>query len=279
LRLSSLSPLAVVCALALPSPDQACAQAPESLEREGHILDTGGSRVWYDVRGTGPAVLVLHGGLQHSGAMKTISDSLVESHRIITIDARGMGRSSLGVDHLSYGRQERDARAVLQQLKIQEFSIVGFSDGGTVGMRLAAHSPKQVRRLVTIGARWRAENGRHLWDVWDTMTTASWPRSMAEYHRLNPDHDFEKLLHESVTMWKDGGSDGHPDTAIADITAETLLIVGDSDPYVHVDAAADAKRRIPHAQLFVVPGAGHAAHLEKSGLVLLVIRAFLANSK
>jgi pimeloyl-ACP methyl ester carboxylesterase len=199
---------------------------------------------------------------------------------VILFDTRGMGRSSLG-DGLSYGAAELDALAVLDTLGVRRVDVIGFSDGGIVGYRMAARADSRVIRLVTIGSRFSAENGRAMWPAFDGWSRASLSAGdfrfiVDDYDRLSPDRDFDRLLRQAVAMWKDDGAQGHPGLAgLGRITQPVLVVVGDRDPFLAVGDAQAAQRALGRSQLLVVPGATHPAYRERPEVFVPALEALL----
>ena len=241
-----------------------------------------GAEIHYETHGEGEPILLLHGGLGHSGWFDGLRDHLVANgHRAILIDTRGHGRSSLGDMALSYAALETDVHAVLDALGIQACPLIGFSDGGIVGYRMAMRTQPRASRLMTIGARWSADNGRGMWDTFDTWTRETLQAGdfrfiVDDYDRLNPDGDFNRMAMQAAAMWKDGGEDGHPEGRIDDVSIPVLVTVGDEDPFLSVADADAARQRMSDAQLLVVPGATHPAYQERPDIVLPALVAFLS---
>ena len=244
-------------------------------------VERAGAKLYVESEGTGEPVLLLHGGLGHMGVFAGLRKQLVNMGRqAVLIDTRGMGRSSLGSETLSYGVQEQDAYAVMDALAIRACPVVGFSDGGIVGYRMAASPTSRVNRLVTIGSRWSAENGRAMWEAFDSWDRAFFEASdfrflVDDYDRLSPDGDFDRMMKQAAAMWKDSGPDGHPEAAIDSIAVPVLIAVGDSDPFLSVNDAADAKRRIAGASLLVLPNAGHDAFVQRPSVFEPALGQFL----
>ncbi|MDX8349108.1 alpha/beta fold hydrolase [Cognatiyoonia sp. IB215446] len=191
-----------------------------------------GSDIYFETHREGPPILLLHGGLGHSGGFDGLRDHLVVSgYQVVLLDTRGMGRSPLGDIALSYAAQEDDAHAVLDALGIETCPVIGFSDGGITGYRMAARPSPRVSKLVTIGARWSAENGRGMWDTFDTWNRESLGSGgfsfiVDDYNRLNPDGDFDRMVAQAAAMLKDSSADGHPEGRIGEITIPVLVTVG-----------------------------------------------------
>lgn len=99
-----------------------------------------------------PAVLFLHGWLDHSHSFDAVVERLPEDWRLVLLDFRGMGRSA----HLPRGGQYHftdyllDIEATLNALGLQEVHVVGHSLGGIVGTAYAAARPQRVRSLMMI---------------------------------------------------------------------------------------------------------------------------------
>jgi predicted alpha/beta-fold hydrolase len=117
------------------------------LDREGHV-DRDGARIWYATVGVGAPVILLHGGMASSDTWANQVRALVRSHhRVILIDSRGHGRSTLGTKPLSYELMEGDVLAVMDALGIAKSAIVGWSDGANTGLVMAMRDPERLGKL------------------------------------------------------------------------------------------------------------------------------------
>ena len=124
--------------------------------RSGTTLTIDGAAIYHEAIGdpAAPALLLLHGGLKDLEDFNAVLPRLEGSFRVVGIDSRGHGRSTAGSDALTYRRLEDDVLAIADHVGLDRFSLVGFSDGGIVGLRLAARHDSRVDRLVTVGSRW-----------------------------------------------------------------------------------------------------------------------------
>src|SRR5262245_51721387 len=87
------------------------------------------ARIWYATCGTGPAVILLHGGLGHSGNWGNQVPALVDAgFRVLLIDSRGHGRSTRDARPYKYELMASDVLAVMDALPLQKAAIVGWSD-------------------------------------------------------------------------------------------------------------------------------------------------------
>src|SRR5258708_21223327 len=104
-----------------------------------------GARVWDAAYGCGPSVILLHGGLGHSGNWSYQVPALVKhGYRAILIDSRGHGRSTRDVRPYSYDLMASDVLAVMDALHLEKAGMVGWSDGACTALILAAQPPSPV---------------------------------------------------------------------------------------------------------------------------------------
>jgi poly(3-hydroxybutyrate) depolymerase len=100
-----------------------------------------------EIYGSGPPVLVLHGGLGSIEDMTHQIMALAKCHLVIAADSRGHGRSSDTDAPLSYATMSDDMLKLLD-LHIEQVSVVGWSDGGIISLDLAIRHPERIKKLV-----------------------------------------------------------------------------------------------------------------------------------
>lgn len=250
----------------------------------GSFFTHDGARLYYEQHGPGsaPWLVLLHGGMGSIEGFNHILPALAGHFRVLGIDSRGHGRSTLGDGRLTYQRLEADVAALLDHLQTGPVRIIGFSDGGTLGYRLALRR-NVVERLVAIGGSWDWKNHAEDQALFRGLTGAGWrqkfPDSHATYQQINPEPDFDRLLEATVRMWTDASETGYPGDAVARIQCPVLVMRGDEDPLFRREAAFTLATRLPQARLFNLPFAGHEAHEDQPDLCLPVILRFLDDGK
>lgn len=224
--------------------------------------------------------MLLHGGLGDITDFNSILGRLPSQFKCIGIDFRGHGKSTMGSARLTYEQYQTDVEAVLEHLHIRSFSLLGFSDGGIVGYRLAAKAPSNVRRLMTIGAQWRLDANDPAFDMLSGLTSDMWremfPDSVASYEQTNPEPDFEALVQAVVGLWTDTTATGYPNEAVRKITAPMLIVRGDQDHLFSVSEAVELRSRVEGAGFLNIAFAGHAVHEEAADIVMAAVNAFLS---
>jgi pimeloyl-ACP methyl ester carboxylesterase len=114
------------------------------------LLRLSGTKLYYKVRGQGPALLVLQGGSGNADASDGIASYLDPFVTTISYDRRGLLRSPLedASQCLTIEQHAEDASALIRELGVGPVFVFGTSLGALIGLELAARSPDQVLKLV-----------------------------------------------------------------------------------------------------------------------------------
>ena len=210
--------------------------------------------MYYEVQGAGPPLLLLHGGTG-SIVAKWIPYFSGE-FQVIAMEQMGHGRTADVMDRpFRCHDMAEDTVELMRQLRIDSAVVVGFSDGGIIGLDMAIHHPERVTKLVVTGANSRTDGytGKH----WEAVNgdPDDWPASES-YGRLSPDgvEHWPIVLRRLQRMW--AVEPNFTREEMRSIKAPTLIIVGDRD-LVTPEHAVEMFRTILGAQLCVVPHAGH----------------------
>src|ERR1700733_9193080 len=117
-------------------------------DEQGYV-ENDGARIWYASHGSGPSVILLHGGLGHSGNWGYQVPALVRSgHRAVLIDSRGHGRSTRDARPFTYELMASDVLAVMDALQLEKAPIIGWSDGACTALVLARRAPARVTGVL-----------------------------------------------------------------------------------------------------------------------------------
>jgi pimeloyl-ACP methyl ester carboxylesterase len=119
--------------------------------RSGHV-EADGVRYYYEIRGEGEPLLLLHGGLGSIEMFGPLLARLAEGHQVIAVDLHGHGRTRLGDRPIRAVDMGRDMATVVRELGYEQVDVMGYSLGGGVAFQLAVQHPERVRRLVMVSA-------------------------------------------------------------------------------------------------------------------------------
>ncbi|UZP68303.1 alpha/beta hydrolase [Desulfovibrio mangrovi] len=248
---------------------------------DGEHLEVEGARIYFEIQGDPKAtpLVFLHGGFGSIEDFSQIIPLLDQPYRLIGIDSRGQGKSTLGSSSLTYSRMQHDVETVLRHLGITQTNFIGHSDGGIVGLRLAAAHVIEIPKLVTIGSHWRLTEDDPARPLFAGITAENWksmfPESYNTYQRLNPEPDFPMLTREIVRLWLDTSSGGYPAEEIRNITSDLMVVRGDEDILITRQHAMELADMISGACLLNVPFSSHVIHQEKPELLMDSINEFL----
>lgn len=240
----------------------------------GQYADINGVRIYYETYGEGPPVLVLHGGTAFIETMHYQISALAKDHLVIAPDSRGHGRSQDGEGPLHYTQMADDMVKLMDLLKIEKADVVGWSDGGNIGLILAMQHPDRVGRVVTSGANFNFAGLLHPPKLDADPEGAEAAPVRDFYKRLAPDPAHWPVFYRKVlAMW--ASEPDYTEADLATIKAPVLVMAGEHDSIrrAHTDAMAKA---IPNGHEYIVAGASHFAPIERSDEVNAEIVQFLS---
>jgi pimeloyl-ACP methyl ester carboxylesterase len=247
----------------------------------GSYAEVRGQRLYYQISGQGPNLLLLHGGLSSGEDFLKVTPVLAERFRIITVDRAGHGRSSDSGEPFVYASMAEETKAFLDQLGVSSTSVMGWSDGGVVGYHLASRYPGLVTKLVALGANTRVDGmaaeavqwleGRSVPD----SLLADLPEVAADYRRLSPQPQrLLDFIKRSRDLWL-----RDPYIELEDlkrIESPVLLMAGDRND-IRVEHLLELRASLKHARLCIIPGGSHFVMAEKPHLLLPIIMDFLTS--
>ncbi len=112
-----------------------------------------GTRLYYEVYGEGKPFLLLHGGVfGYIDEFEPFIAKLKDKYQVICSATRGHGKSDIGNAPYTFDQRASDVFQVIQSITRDSVIVLGFSDGGYSGFKLAANYPQVVKKLVSIGA-------------------------------------------------------------------------------------------------------------------------------
>jgi pimeloyl-ACP methyl ester carboxylesterase len=176
---------------------------------------------------------------------------------------------------LSIEQYAKDVVGLLKYLKISKAEFFGESYGGNTATLITVRHPELVDRIVTYGATFgppqTALNPEMI--SFDHPPTDDSPHQFQResYKKVAPDPDYWPRIFDKVgkIQWH-----GFSNEELASIKAPMLIITGDHD-FVRVEHAAETVKRIPHAELAIIPDAGHFVLYSEPERVIPIVKHFL----
>jgi 3-oxoadipate enol-lactonase len=255
--------------------------------------------VWYDVRGEGPAVVLLHAGGTDSRMWEPQLGPFSVSHQVVRVDFPGFGRSPLESDEIACSAA---VRAALDSAGVERAALVGTSLGGRAALEFALEAAGRASALVLVGAGLDAHD-------WSPEAQSSGAEVRAALAR----GDLEAAIDANLRMWLAGPrrsldaidpsvrehvaqmqrdafllQKGHDELRLrvleppaserlGELDLPTLIVTGDEDVHDIHEIAERLVKEIPGAERATITGAGHLPNLERPAEFDRIVLGFLAD--
>lgn len=265
-------------------------------------IEINGINYAYSDVGEGPAIVFAHGlFIDHSIFERQIA-VLRDSYRCISVDLPGHGQSEYDTNGWTLDDLAEDLAALINQLSREQVVFVGLSQGGMIGIRLAARYPQLISKLILIGASARAEFSERipLWQktlttlrvgsdaereetfrtiqgrILDSVWLANHPAEAEAERRimLNNDKKGIQLAAQAAVLTR---QDLRPE--LPKVVAPTLIVVGENDNGTPPILAEEMQALLPKARLLVIPHSGHHLPLESPQHLTDAMQAFIGGVK
>jgi pimeloyl-ACP methyl ester carboxylesterase len=221
-----------------------------------------GAKLYYAVfneQGPDPVIL-LHGGMVSSEDWGFEVPRLSKTHRVIVIDSRGHGRSSMGNQPLSYDLMTADVVQLMDTIHLAKASVVGWSDGGIIGLLLAIQHPERINKLFTFGANYNHSGDKQ--EPPDSAVSAKFmARAKVNYSKLSPTPDGFAILRKALGKLYSAEPDIDTNE-LKKIKAPTVIACGEYEQFYTRSNFESLAGLIPGAKLVVMPGVSHGAPIQ-----------------
>jgi pimeloyl-ACP methyl ester carboxylesterase len=247
-------------------------------------------QLYYEVAGTGPAVLLIHAGVADSSMWDDQFDLFSNNYRVIRYDTRGYGKS---ISQTTQFSNRQDILDLFKYLGIDKAVIIGISRGGQIAIDFTVEHPEHVSALVAVAAGISGyeyngegdEQSQHEMELFNHME-ALWEKKA-----------FDELTELEVHTWADGPSqpEGRAPKGIRDylrkiiregfdrqdgeatpiplqppafdrlsnINSPTLILVGEYDSCSTLAAADELECHIPLSRKIGFPKTAHMIPMEQ----------------
>ena len=237
-------------------------------------VQLGDVRTWYDEHGSGPPLVLLHGGLVDARWFEPNLPALAEHFHVYTPERRGHGHTPDVEGPISYPVMADDTIAFLDTVVGGPAHLVGHSDGAVTAMLVAMQRPDLVDRLVMISGGFD-KSGEAVPDMpWDVAAIDAFLGPA--YGEVSPDgRDHFPVV--AAKIGEMAAKEPNLDVSeLARVRARSLVMFADDD-LMTLGHAVQMFDALPNAELAVVPGTSHFLTQEKPHLVNALVLDFLMN--
>ncbi|HEU4321817.1 MAG TPA: alpha/beta fold hydrolase [Roseiflexaceae bacterium] len=259
-----------------------------------------GAELFYEVSGTGPALVMLHGHLLNLHQWDDQVAEFAADHTVVRYDARGFGQSTLPPEPFNHAA---DLHALLGFLGIERAVLMGCSNGGAASIDFALQHPEMVAGLILVGsamAGYEPSGGvpPELITIRQEMDEALGRGDIAHGVELTlrvftdgqnrrPEQVNQAVRERTRAMSTAlfsrppvAGAEAQPyiadaTTRLGEIRVPILLVVGTEDNQLIHEVATLIVERAPNVQQALIPDAGHHPNMEHPEQFNGLVRAFL----
>jgi pimeloyl-ACP methyl ester carboxylesterase len=247
----------------------------------GKYVQVNDIKMYYEVYGEGQPLLLINGNSSSISEWSYQIPFLSKKYKVITADSRAQGRSYDSDKEITYALMASDFNELLNKLELDSVFVLGWSDGGIIGLDLAINYPGKVKKIILAGTNFMHDTTAiypELINIFENMGRTPFDKLpdfvKKVYTDLSPQPErapivFSKLMNLVLK---------YPDYSIEDISkinAPTLVIVGDHD-IIRVEHTLKLFESIPHCQLLILPGTSHLMCMEKPEIVNQMVDLFFS---
>jgi pimeloyl-ACP methyl ester carboxylesterase len=238
------------------------------------LAPVNGIEMHYAVFGEGEPILLIHGGLGWADIWANEVIDLSKDHKVIIADSRGHGRSTRTEEPFGYDLMASDYLALLDYLKIDKTAIVGWSDGGIIGIDIALHHPERLTKVFAQAANVTTDGV-----MASVANDPVFNRYIAEagevYKKISPTPDqYDAFVTQISGMW--ASQPNWTDTELGKITTPIAVVLGDHDEAVSREHTEHMAKVIPGSKLVILKDVSHFALLQDPTGYVAAVREFLA---
>jgi pimeloyl-ACP methyl ester carboxylesterase len=246
-------------------------------------INRDGVEIYYEVHGSGPALLLTHGYSSTSAMWQGQIEALSRQHKLVLWDMRGHGQSGYPDDPAAYSEAltVADMAALLDEVGADGAIVGGLSLGGYMSLAFYRAHPQRVHALLIVdtGPGFKKDDAREAWNRRAHETGDRFEREGLEVLK-SLSRERSSVSHRNASGLARAARgmliqrDARVIESLPDIKVPSLVVVGaDDTPFL---AASDyMAAKIPGASKVVIPAAGHAANIDQPQAFIDAVLPFL----
>jgi pimeloyl-ACP methyl ester carboxylesterase len=243
-------------------------------DEQGYV-ENEGARIWYSTYGAGSPVILLHGGLGHSGNWGYQVPVLVQNGcRAVLIDSRGHGRSTRDERAYSYELMASDVLAVMNRLRLERSALVGWSDGACTSLILARQKPERVAGVFFFACNMDPSGLKEFEFKPDSALARCFARHTKDYAQLSATPDQFEAFTAAIGLMQRT----QPDWSVrelGELKVPVAVVQGEHEEFIKREHAEYLAQNLPNAELVVLDGVSHFAPLQRPELFTAAMLGFV----
>ncbi len=233
------------------------APLPTPIAKAAGYANVNGAEIYFTIHGSGAPLILLHGGLGNTDYWGGQIAAFSAKYKVINIASRGHGRSTRDDQAYSYHLMASDVLAVMDILSIKKASIVGWSDGGNIGIDIAINNPDRLVKLFAFGANFNPSGVKPTVET-DATFGAYVERAAADYSRLSKTpKQFDQFVAQISEMW--AKQPNFTPEQLKSIPVPVAIADGEYDEAIKPEHTKQMASLIPGSTLIIMPNLSHFA--------------------
>jgi pimeloyl-ACP methyl ester carboxylesterase len=235
--------------------------APLPVTNDQGYIEHENARIWYAAYGSGSPVILLHGGLGHSGNWGYQAPALVRNgYRAVLLDSRGHGRSTRDARPFSYDLMASDVLAVMDVLHLERAALVGWSDGACTALVLAAKAPSRIAGVFFFACN-MDPSGVKPFEASPTLNRC-FGRHARDYAQLSATPEYFQEFAAAVTLMQQT-QPNYSVNDLAKISVPVVIVQSEHEEFIKREHAEYLAQAIPGAEFIVLNAVSHFAPLQR----------------
>ena len=241
--------------------------------------------LYYELHGEGEPIIFSHGWLEDCSIWDSQVESFAKNYAVILYDHRGHGRSDKPRGDYSVQVLSNDLYSLVQKLKLEKATLVGFSLGGMAALIFALEHPGKVSKLVLVGTTAKMALTVHIIRVlryvtpYKTVARMVCKRRFYKPSKQIVEDELVKAMrverHTAYDCLKEFTKNYDIRNRVSKIEVPTLIIVGEKDK-INLKASQYLNREIKGSELRIVSGSGHTVMVEKTEEFNQILEEFIS---
>jgi pimeloyl-ACP methyl ester carboxylesterase len=252
--------------------------------KAGNYTDVGDAKIYYEVYGSGQALLLLHGDtFGYIDEMAAYIPLLSKRFKVIAVATRGHGKSEMGNKKFSYRLFAEDAMAILKSEQEDSAYVMGFSAGAITAYYLTAYYPSHIKKAVIMAGMLDSSGYKsnvllQMKELDGVALETKLPAEVKSWVKLMPKPGtYAHLVNKLKDSWLQPVYIEKEKAAA--ILCPVLIVGGDRDRYIRLEEFINSYKIIPNSQLAIIPGSGHGDLITNPKMFSVMILPFLTASK
>lgn len=244
--------------------------------------------LYYEQYGEGEPIIFSHGWLDDCSVWNSQIELFARNHTVILYDHRGHGKSDKPRGDYSVRALSSDLHSLIQMLKFEKVTLVGFSLGGMAALMLTLQHPAKVAKLVLVGTTAKMKVSIYiLYTLRYILPYRTFARIVSRIKIYKPSQEIikdnmsramEVPKHAAYKCLAEFTRNYDIRNRVSEIKVPTLIIVGAKDR-TNLKASVRLNREIEGSTLRVISDIGHSVMIEKPEEFNQLVRQFIDEEK